>query len=161
MVIFNGWRCPQKDWIKLLDCMHSMHLSTWKQAEIYDAITNSTFQIHQNNDLIFEVAEKWCARTNTFLFPWGETTISLEDMMFLWSFSVLGDLVSSTDGYDKMDVTTKELLKAPFDHSQNRARKSTPFPWMVKFMDCGSKFEHEALLAHWLSAKIFSPLQFI
>ncbi|KAL2476306.1 Aminotransferase-like [Abeliophyllum distichum] len=153
--IFSGWRCPRKEWIKWVDRMRSMHLSTWKQAGIDDAITNSTFQIHRSDELILGVAEKWCSGTNTFVFPWGEATITLEDMIFLGSFSVLGNSVLSRAGDVELEVTTKKLREARLYFSRTTARKASPSRWIEKFMECGSEIEHEAFLAYWVSQFVF------
>jgi len=43
--------------------------------------------------LLFGVVEKWCCDTNTFVFPFGEATLTLEDIMVLGGYPVLGDPV--------------------------------------------------------------------
>ncbi|KAL2557451.1 Aminotransferase-like [Forsythia ovata] len=103
---FVGWRRPRKDWKRWVNRMRSLHHSTWVRVGIHDAIMNLTFNIHHNDDLILGIAEKWCFKTNTFVFPWGKATITLEDLMFLGRFSVL----SSPEYGDEMII--QKLLKA-------------------------------------------------
>ncbi|KAK3014495.1 hypothetical protein RJ639_009398 [Escallonia herrerae] len=95
-VAFKGWRNPQKQWKHWVHHMHSLHQSTLKEAGIHEAVMNSTFEIPRNDNLIFAFAEKWCCETRPFVFPWGEATITLEDMMVLGGYSVLGDSVSTS-----------------------------------------------------------------
>ncbi|TXG67762.1 hypothetical protein EZV62_009037 [Acer yangbiense] len=80
-VNFYGWRLPQKDWRKWVEKMASLHEPTWKKAGIHEAIWNSTYRIRRNGDLVLGLAEKWCSETKSFVFSWGEATITLEDLM--------------------------------------------------------------------------------
>ncbi|CAA3004977.1 Hypothetical predicted protein [Olea europaea subsp. europaea] len=150
---FVGWRYPKKDWKKWVYRMQSLHHSTWKQAGIHDAIINSTFKIHRSDDLILGVAEKWCSKTNTFVFPWGEATITLEDMMFLGGFSVLGDSVLAPPGDG--EETIRKLHEARSHIIVGKVQRASQCAWMRKFMDSESEIEHEAFLAYWLSRYVF------
>ncbi|KAK5834353.1 hypothetical protein PVK06_018230 [Gossypium arboreum] len=58
----------------------------WYQTGICDAIMSSTYEIRCNKDLILGLVEFWCPETNTFVFPWGEATVTLEDVMILGGF---------------------------------------------------------------------------
>ncbi|PRQ31710.1 putative aminotransferase-like, plant mobile domain-containing protein [Rosa chinensis] len=95
-VEFPGWRIQlQEDWTAWVDRLASLHQSTWKKAGIYEAIFNSTYQIRRNTELIYGLAEKWCSETNSFIFAWGEATITLEDLIVMGSggarnLSILG-----------------------------------------------------------------------
>ncbi|KAM3301811.1 hypothetical protein P3S67_016313 [Capsicum chacoense] len=71
-------------------------------------------QIHLHNDLIIALAERWCMETNTFIFPWGESTVTLEDTLLLGGFSVLGRSVLKpvkTKESDEMERSLRELYK--------------------------------------------------
>ncbi|XP_016556769.2 protein MAINTENANCE OF MERISTEMS-like [Capsicum annuum] len=70
--------------------MESVHHSVWKAAGVYDAIKGLVYNVHTDKHLIFGLAERWCCDTSTFVFPWGEATVTLEDIMILGGFSVLG-----------------------------------------------------------------------
>lgn len=154
-VNFRGWRKPQKDWKRWVDHMSSMHNSTWKKAGILDAIMNSTYTISQDEDLIFKFAEKWCPETNTFVFPWGEATITLEDMMILGGYAVLGEPIFRPVDTDGLALIEKKLLLARTELAKTKAKKVSQSLWLPKFMDSGSEIEHEAFLALWLSRFVF------
>ncbi|KAF3515602.1 hypothetical protein DY000_02059187 [Brassica cretica] len=73
--------------------MSAFHEPTWRKAGIFEAVVASTLKICKDSDLVLGIAEKWCPDTKTFVFPWGEATITLEDVMLLLGFSVLGSPV--------------------------------------------------------------------
>jgi hypothetical protein len=43
----------------------------------------------KKQDLVYGVVEKWCSETNTFVFPFGEATITLEDVIVLGGYSLV------------------------------------------------------------------------
>ncbi|XP_059669192.1 serine/threonine-protein phosphatase 7 long form homolog [Cornus florida] len=135
--------------------MRSLHQSVWKKAGIDEAIMNSTYTIIRNDKLVFGFAERWCSETNTFVFPWGETTITLEDIMILGGYSVLGDSVSSPLESREMEETQEKLLRARTELTRSKANKACQHGWMSKFMASGSDVEHEAFLTFWLSRFVF------
>ncbi|GLT65929.1 hypothetical protein SLA2020_383290 [Shorea laevis] len=82
-VRFSCWKYQQKNWRIWVQRMASLHESIWRKAGIFEAIMNSTYTIVRNDDLLFGVAERWFKETKNFIFPWGEATITLEDVMIL------------------------------------------------------------------------------
>ncbi|KAK0600142.1 hypothetical protein LWI29_012038 [Acer saccharum] len=88
--------------------MASLHESTWKKAGIYEAILNSTYSIQRSHDLVLGLAEKWCPETKSFIFSWGEATITLEDMI-ISGYSVLGSSVLSPLETDEQKSTAEKL----------------------------------------------------
>ncbi|KAI9186896.1 hypothetical protein LWI28_022032 [Acer negundo] len=91
--------------------MASLHGSTWKKAGIYEAILNSTYSIQRNHDLILGLAEKWCPETKSFIFSWGEATVTLEDMI-ISGYSVLGSSVFSPLETDELKRTAEKLSQS-------------------------------------------------
>lgn len=149
-VLYRGRRYPQKNWKDWVNSLHSKHQSTWKKAGIYEAILSSTYQVLRYNELVLGVADKWCPKTNSFIFRWGEATITLEDMMVLGGYSVLGESV-------KKLLKTNEMLEME-DNLIEVHRQLSParhYVWMDYFMGTGHKLEHEAFLSLWLSRYVF------
>ncbi|KAL5548315.1 hypothetical protein UlMin_003546 [Ulmus minor] len=101
--------------------------SLWKKAGIFEAIRISTFQVPKNDILLLSISEKWNSESKSFLFPWGEATVTLEDVMVLGGYSVLGSSVLRT------------------------CHRAGQGAWVQLFMGSGKDFEHEAFLAAWLS----------
>ena len=154
-VSFCGWRYPRDNWKAWVEKMATLHETTWKKAGIYEAVLNSTYEIIRDNDLVFGVAEKWCSETNTFIFPWGEITITLEDTMVLGGYSVLGDSVLCSVDCKELKETEERLEEARREIARTIRKKADRALWMKKFMDSGSEVEHEAFLACWLSRYVF------
>ena len=131
--------------------MASLHQVTWKKAVIYEAVLNSTYQIRRDNDLVFGFGERWCSETNTFIFRWGEATITLEDIMVLGGYSVLGDSVFCPVESEEQKEIENSLKESRREILRTKAKKACQSKWLKKFMDSGSEFEHEAFLSYWLS----------
>ncbi|KAJ4829958.1 hypothetical protein Tsubulata_036056 [Turnera subulata] len=155
IVSFHAWNNPTAQWKEWVGKMASLHETTWRRAGIYEAILNSTCRIHRNEDLVSGIVERWCPETKSFIFPWGEATITLEDTMVLAGYSVLGSPVSSPleaaeskEVEDKLEQARLELVRTPY-------KKALHAPWLRKFMNSGSEIEHEAMIAFWLSRFVF------
>ncbi|KAL3508503.1 hypothetical protein ACH5RR_027904 [Cinchona calisaya] len=159
-VLFAGWkkwRSSQTGWKKWVDQLRPLYEDTWKKAGIFEAILASTYQTLRDNNLIMNLAEKWCLETNTFLFSWGEATITLEDVMVLGGYSVLGDFIISSPHRSKDILRMQQKLTAIHcTISQSRGQYARDCAWMQHFMGSGEKLEHEAFLALWLSRFVFS-----
>ncbi|XP_057951062.1 uncharacterized protein LOC131145896 [Malania oleifera] len=151
-VDFNGWRLQPRKWEIWVDRMCSLHQSTWKRAAIYEAILGSNCDILRCDDLVFGVAEKWCPLTNTFVFPWGEATITLEDVIVLGGYSVLGDPVSRTTEFEEIE---RKLIEARRELLRSRSKKATQSGWLKLFTEREREFEHEAFISLWLSRFVF------
>ncbi|XP_050369005.1 uncharacterized protein LOC126787118 [Argentina anserina] len=155
---FTGWRLDHYDLQTWVEHLAPVHQSTWKKAGIFKAILNSTYKIKRNMDLVCGLAEKWCCETNTFVFPWGEATITLEDITVLGGFSVLGDSIFSPLESRELREVKAMLEKERMgicDYSVG-CRTVTTKAWMEKFMKSGSELEHEAFLVFWLSTYVFN-----
>ncbi|RAL45341.1 hypothetical protein DM860_013737 [Cuscuta australis] len=157
---FRGWRInPLKEWGEWVESMRSLHEPLWKKAGIRDAVMNSTYRIHRHDEIVLALARKWNPETNTFLFPWGEASLSLEDMIVLGGFSVLGCCVHSDSNPRDLNIEgiKKKLLKARSELNMSKSKKPTQIGWMVKFMNNNKEceIEHEAFLVLWLERFVF------
>ncbi|CAK7338444.1 unnamed protein product [Dovyalis caffra] len=117
------------------------------------AIICSTRRIIRHEELVLGVAEKWCPETNTFIFPWGEATVTLEDVLFNGGFPVLVQPVSSL-------FVAEDERKIYENPSAVRAKARTDCvtaasytTWLEYFMGRGSEFEHEEFLSARCSLK--------
>ncbi|KAM3302492.1 hypothetical protein P3S67_016994 [Capsicum chacoense] len=149
-VKFRGGPSYMRGWSKWVSELKPLHQEVWKKAGVFEAIIASTFKIYRHNDLILALAERWCIETNTFVFPWGEATVSLEDIVVLGGFSVLGHCVlEPVKAKDSVEVG-KTLCEA---HKFIRARKMSVGhrAWMEHFAGRGDDLEHVAFLSAWLS----------
>lgn len=101
--------------------------------------------------MLLGLAERWCSDSNTFIFPWGEATITLEDTMVLGGYSASGDAVSSP--FEAAEI--ERQLWNDLDALGKGRRRLSHAQWLNLFKDSGSSIEHEAFLSLWLSRFVF------
>lgn len=136
--------------------MASLHQSTWKKAGIFEAVMNSKNHIQKDQSLVLEITERWCSETKTFVFPWGEATVTLEDVIVLGGYSVLGDSVLSPAESEELQDVEKNLKEARRRIVATKAKKACQSVWIKTFMNSGKELEHQAFLACWLSRYVFA-----
>ncbi|XP_006586571.1 uncharacterized protein [Glycine max] len=127
----------------------------WMKAGIDQAIKALTFQIRRNDELIIELAQRWCSKTNAFVFPWGEATIILEEMKVCWRYFVKGAPISSPLVSNAEKEIEQELIRAFRMFFKSKAKRADHNPRMKHFMSNESLVEHEAILSLWLSRFVF------
>lgn len=159
-VIFNGWRFRSEKWKAWVNHLLPTYQSTWKKVGIHEAIMSSTYEIRRDTNLVLGIAERWCPETNTFIFPWGEATITLEDIMVLGGFSVLGDLVSTPLQTLESQEVLDYLMEVRRDLGRTKCQRARQSLWMNYFMQSGKEWEHEAFLVMWLSRYVFPAKPF-
>ncbi|XP_022717679.1 uncharacterized protein LOC111276135 [Durio zibethinus] len=156
-VDIKGWHIPQKRWEEWVDRMAGKYGALWKLTGICDAIMSSRYEIRCNKDLLLGLVEFWCPETNTFVFPWGEATVTLEDVMVLGGFSTLGESVRRPlEG--KLVKIEEEMNKKRLILSRDKSKKASHSCWIKHFMEEQSEFEHVAFLSLWLSRYVFPSL---
>ncbi|KAF8391522.1 hypothetical protein HHK36_023827 [Tetracentron sinense] len=149
-VLFKGWKNPQKKWREWLTQMSGKYKPIWIKTGIFHAIMNSVYEIRTTHSLVLGLLEVWCPETNTFVLPWGEATLTLEDMLILGGFSVLGEPITSPLTRELVKIE-EEIIKEHKGFNNQRARKANHSSWLNHFMGYGSELEHVAFLALWLS----------
>ncbi|GMN51544.1 hypothetical protein TIFTF001_020697 [Ficus carica] len=154
-VHFRGWRYPKEGWRIWVESMEKRYQSTWKMAGIHEAIMGSIYIIKRERDFVLELAQKWCSETNSFIFPWGEATLTLEDMKVLGGFPVLGEpVLARLNDQESVEIKAK-LIEETKEAATIGGCRATGVSWMKHFMGSGSDLEHEAFLSLWLSWFVF------
>lgn len=154
-----NWRMPQKKWEEWIDRLAGKYCSIWNQAGICEAIMSSKYEVRCNKDIILGLAEFWSSETNTFLFPWEEATVTLEDLMVLGGFPVLGRPVT-TPVIGSMVEMVEEMEKKRVEMCRNtKAKKACHWNWLRHFIEQkGCNHKHVAFLSLWLSRFVFPSL---
>ncbi|XVE80357.1 hypothetical protein DITRI_Ditri14bG0133200 [Diplodiscus trichospermus] len=156
-VEIKGWHVPQKRWEEWVDMMAGKYGALWKLTGIDDAIMSSRYEVRCNKDLLLGLVEFWCPETSSFVFPWGEATVTLEDVMILGGFSTLGDSVRRPlEG--KLAKLEEEMNMKRLILSRNNSRKTDHSCWLKHFMEEDKEYEHVAFLSLWLSRYVFPSL---
>ncbi|KFK27933.1 hypothetical protein AALP_AA8G449800 [Arabis alpina] len=126
-ISFSGFRISEGYFIAWLRKMEPLYETIWRKAGIFEAIKASTYNIVRNQSLILSVADKWCPETKSFFFPFGEATITLEDVMLLLGFSVLGSPVfvplESLEMRDCAEKLHNEKKQCSGDHRVSAYRR--------------------------------------
>ncbi|KAK7266476.1 hypothetical protein RIF29_19120 [Crotalaria pallida] len=156
-VRYNGWLHPHEEWKKWVQQMQPKYEYLWIKAGINQAIQASTCHIHRNDELILGLAQRWCSKTNTFIFPWGEATITLEDINLCGGYSILGDPFFRPLETQEQKEAEAELIAVRRRFYKSKAKRADHKPWMRHFMmrNVESRVEHEAFLCVWLSRFVF------
>ncbi|XP_058784204.1 protein MAIN-LIKE 2-like [Vicia villosa] len=152
---YNGWRPPTKEWKKWVKKLQPKFEYLWIQTGIFHAIKASTYEIKRDDELVLELANRWCSNTNTFVFSWGKSTITLEDIEVCFGYSLLGSSISNPLMNCEQEKAEKELTEARRMFNCSKAKKVNQRAWMMYFMETESKGEHEAFLVYWLSRFVF------
>ncbi|XP_074337702.1 uncharacterized protein LOC141674910 [Apium graveolens] len=150
---------PSEKWKLWVKNMKPGYQKIWKKSGIYHAIMASTYSVPGDKMLILDIAEFWCCDTNTFMFPWGEVTITLEDMMHLGCLSVLGSSVFTP--LNDESVVVFDCLMSGVKDIRCANGNMTPCKWMEHFMTSCDYVEHEAFLVFWLSKFVFPRTQIV
>ncbi|KAF5179204.1 Aminotransferase-like, plant mobile domain family protein [Thalictrum thalictroides] len=153
-VNFKSWRRLQRYWIQWVDQLKPKYEALWKKTGIYDSIMGSTYEISKNNELILGLAECWCPDTNTFMFKWGEATMTLEDMLVIGGFSILGKPVTAPLTTELLEIEEK-LIQAYKEVSRTKSHKTDHAGWLNHFMGSDDDLGHVAFLSLWLSRYVF------
>ncbi|AEE31437.2 serine/threonine-protein phosphatase 7 long form-like protein [Arabidopsis thaliana] len=155
-ISFPGWGTPSLNWIEWVNVMAKSHATVWKKSGVYDAILASRYQIKRHDDLIVALVEKWCIETNTFVFPWGEATLTLEDMIVLGGLSVTGNNALAPVKRDGMKEVEEKMKEAKRYIEVSLEKKCCVSMWMKEMMNSGNEIEHEAFMVSWLSRFVFT-----
>ncbi|PKA54389.1 Serine/threonine-protein phosphatase 7 [Apostasia shenzhenica] len=157
MVQFKGWACPQRQWGQWVEKLQPIYEDLWKKAGVLDAIKASTYKIRREPSLVLGAAAFWCEETNTFLFPWSEATITLEDVMILGGFPVIGEPIKKRAPLvGEMENMEKVMISEHRKFNKTKWRKADQTLWTRQFMEReGDELEHIAFLSLWLSRYVF------
>ncbi|KAF5187945.1 Aminotransferase-like mobile domain containing protein, partial [Thalictrum thalictroides] len=136
-VHFIGWKSLQpKNWKQYNEAI-------WKESGIYDSIMASTYEFRKDEDLIIGLAECWCSATNTFMFKWGEASMTLEDMLIIGGFSILGKPITTSLTTELLEIEEK-LIQVLRDLCRTKARKASHTGWLKLFMGNKGDLGHAA-----------------
>ncbi|XP_074310961.1 uncharacterized protein LOC141646878 [Silene latifolia] len=154
-VLFQFNSTPLKGWKTWVENLQKTHESAWRKAGIFDAIKCSTYHIAKDSDLILNLVEKWCPETNTFVFPWGEATVTLEDVYVLGGFSPLGVSVCNSSSLGNNVVQVENKLIESYRKLTKKRHNLSHLRWQEHFMRHGGEIEYAGFLSLWLVRYVF------
>ncbi|CAN6934080.1 unnamed protein product [Brassica oleracea] len=90
----------------------SLHVTEEREEVMFSEKGHTFSKAHFLNPIATSCEAKWCPETNSFVFPWDEATITLEDVMVLLGFSVLGSPVLESVHSSEMRDAVEKLEKS-------------------------------------------------
>lgn len=151
-----NWVSPSPNWVEWVNAMAETHAAVWRKAGVHDAILASRYEIKRQDELMMALVEKWCMETNTFVFPWGEATLTLEDMVVLGGFSVVGNNAMAPVKREEMKEVEERMKEVKREiEGEVSGKRCGVGLWMKEMMKSGDEIEHEAFLVTWLSRFVF------
>jgi len=80
--------------------------------------------------LCHTLAERWWPRTNTFHLPFGELTITIEDVCYILGLPVGGEPITPPENIDMRTLVQQSLGKVPKE--KNLAKNLCSYSWLVR-----------------------------
>lgn len=152
-VAFRGWLGAPRHWELWVAKLRPIHERLWRELGIFDAVLASTYRIKRDASAVLHLASFWSPSTSTFVFPWGEATITLEDVAVLGGFPADGSPVPAPlPPQWRPDEAALNGVRLGFNRSA--CKKAHHAAWMKHFLtDTGmdAVTEHAAFLALWLT----------
>nr|CAB3499107.1 unnamed protein product [Digitaria exilis] len=151
---FRGWASCSKLWRRWVDKLRPRHEVQWQELGFLDAILTTTYKVGRDESALLQLAAFWSPDTNTFAFPWGEATVTLQDVAALAGLPLVGAPVRAPVSYElEKDVGALEAVRVVLNQSKNR--KPSYGLWVKHFLERApapdKEVEHRAFLSMWLS----------
>ncbi|CAL4942919.1 unnamed protein product [Urochloa decumbens] len=90
----NSGGCPAAEpdlWVQWVAKLRPLHEPLWRELGIREGILATTCrQGSEDGALLLQLVPFWSPKTNTFVFPWGEATVTLEDAAVLAGLPLAG-----------------------------------------------------------------------
>ncbi|CAM0943963.1 unnamed protein product [Alopecurus aequalis] len=156
---FKGWAESPVLWRRWVDKLRPRYEPLWRKIGILDAVLATTCRVRRDDGVLLQLAAIWSAETNTFLFPRGEATVTLEDVAVLGGMPLLGRPVRAPlDGAYSGDVKALQAVRSALYRS--KIQKPDHPAWAMRFLEpppgegdgeAAQLLEHGAFLSMWLS----------
>uniref|UniRef100_A0A0D9XY91 Aminotransferase-like plant mobile domain-containing protein n=1 Tax=Leersia perrieri TaxID=77586 RepID=A0A0D9XY91_9ORYZ len=161
-VEFHGWAGSPELWRRWVEKLRPRHEALWRKVGILDGVLASADgRVLRHDAVLLQLAAFWSGGTSSFVFPWGEATVTLEDVAVLAGLPVLGAPVTAQlPGTLAGDVAALQAIRTGSKKAYEQAR------WARHFLEQSTGMEeekgeeddadvaiveHGAFLATWLS----------
>ncbi|XP_066357765.1 uncharacterized protein [Miscanthus floridulus] len=151
---FRGWLGIPRHWEDWVAKLRPLHARLWRHLGIHDAVLASTLRFKRDASAVLHLASFWCPATATFAFPWGEATVTLQDVAVLAGFPALGaPAPAPLPPQWRPDEAALNGVRLGFNRSA--CKKAHHSAWVKHFLTADDNadpvFEHAAFLALWLT----------
>ncbi|XP_066355084.1 uncharacterized protein [Miscanthus floridulus] len=150
---FRGWLGIPRHWEDWVAKLRPLHARLWRHLGIHDAVLASTLRSKRDASAVLHLASFWCSATASFAFPWGEATVTLQDVAVLAGFPALGaPAPAPLPPQWRPDEAALNGMRLGFNRSA--CKKAHHSAWVKHFLaddNADPVFEHAAFLALWLT----------
>ncbi|RLN17265.1 uncharacterized protein C2845_PM02G08860 [Panicum miliaceum] len=159
---FRGWPGCPKLWRRWVDKLRPRHEPLWRDLGILDAILAAAYRVRRDEGALLQLAAFWSGATSTFVFPWVEATVTLQDVAALAGLPLVGGPVRAPVSVElEKEVGALEAVRVVLN--QSKYRKPSYGGWVKHFLERapgkeasaaggrGDVVEHGAFLSLWLS----------
>ncbi|CAN6323443.1 unnamed protein product [Urochloa humidicola] len=161
---FRGWPGCSKVWRRWVAKLRRRHEALWRDLGILDAILAATYRVRRDEGALLQLAAFWSAATSTFVFPWGEATVTLQDVAALAGLPLAGGPVRAPVS-EEIEKEAGALEAIRMVLNQSKSRKPSYGTWVKHFLERapdggrGDLVEHGAFLSVWLSRFVLPSQQ--
>ncbi|XP_066313121.1 uncharacterized protein [Miscanthus floridulus] len=165
---FEGWADSTDLWRQWVAKLRPLHEPLWRELAILEGILATTYRVRRESEgALLQLVPFWSPPTNTFVFPWGEATVTLEDIVALAGLPILGFPVREPRYSDKLveiEMADERELAAVRAVLLMDQREGTGSGWAEHFLrqhqpeEAGGRrgereqrLEHAAFLSLWLA----------
>ena len=152
--LINGW----SDWLDK-EFKNEGFCQALHNANIFEVVLMSRgWHVFRDIISLWYLIRCWSSKTHTFLFSWGETIVTLEDVERLFLLPSIGRLNPKDLELDSEEAKIEErLYKAFGGHATLPTGQRAKFSsWILAFKKPDSRaIRKAAFLAMWLSKCIF------
>ncbi|RLN39213.1 uncharacterized protein C2845_PM01G36700 [Panicum miliaceum] len=145
---FRGWACVPRRWREWVAKLRPRHEALWRELGILGAVLASTCRVRRRKHerALLQLAAFWSGATGTFVFPWGEATVTLEDVAALAGLPLLGGPPRApVSGQLEKDVGAIQVVLAVLNRSKKK--KASYGGWVKHFLERAPEKEKEASAA--------------
>ncbi|CAL4925971.1 unnamed protein product [Urochloa decumbens] len=167
---FRGWACVPRRWKGWVDKLRPRYEPLWRKLGILGGVLASTCRVRRRKHerALLQLAAFWSGATGTFVFPWGEATVTLEDVAALAGLPLLGGAVRAPVS-DRIEKEAAAIESVRTVLNRSKKKKATFGAWAKHFVERAPEeeeaasagggggdeardlLEHGAFLAMWLS----------
>ncbi|OEL13767.1 hypothetical protein BAE44_0025213, partial [Dichanthelium oligosanthes] len=149
---FRGWLGAPRHWDLWVAKLRPLHSPLWRRLGIHDAVLASTYRIKPDAPTVLHLASFWSPTTSTFAFPWGEATLTLNDVALIAGLPATGSPVPAPPPPEwRPDEAALNGVRLGFNRSA--CKKAHLSAWIKHFLTDHNDAvqEHAAFLALWLT----------
>ncbi|XP_066384865.1 serine/threonine-protein phosphatase 7 long form homolog [Miscanthus floridulus] len=141
---FEGWADSTDLWKQWVAKLRPLHEPLWRELGVLEGILATTHRVRRESEgALLQLVPFWSPPTNTFVFPWGEATVTLEDIVALAGLPILGFPVREPRYSDRLEMADERSLAAVRAVLLMDQREGTGASWAEHFLLRQNRHQHQ------------------